>query len=37
MGDDIDDEPVWDIAREKAMMAPERIKLVTEYMLNNFD
>ena len=37
MGDDIDDEPVWDIAREKAMMAPERIKLVTEYILNNFD
>ena len=37
MGDDIDDEPVWDIAREKAMMAPERIKLVAEYILNNFD
>lgn len=37
IGDDIDDEPVWDIAREKAMMAPERIKLVTEYILNNFD
>ena len=37
MGDDIDDEPVWDIARERAMMAPERIKLVTEYILNNFD
>ena len=37
MGEDIDDEEVWDIAREKAMMAPERIKLVTEYILNNFD
>ena len=37
MGKDIDDEQVWDIAREKAMMAPERIKLVTEYILNNFD
>ena len=37
MSDDIDDEQVWDIAREKAMMAPERIKLVTEYILNNFD
>lgn len=37
MDEDIDDEQVWDIAREKAMMAPERIKLVTEYILNNFD
>ena len=37
MGEDIDDEQVWDIAREKTMMAPERIKLVTEYILNNFD
>ena len=37
MGENIDDEQVWDIAREKAMMAPERIKLVTEYILNNFD
>lgn len=37
MSEDIDDEQVWDIAREKAMMAPERIKLVTEYILNNFD
>lgn len=37
MEKDIDDEQVWDIAREKAMMAPERIKLVTEYILNNFD
>lgn len=37
MGENIDDEQVWDISREKAMMAPERIKLVTEYILNNFD
>ena len=37
MGEDIDDEKVWDIAREKAMMAPERIRKVTEYILNNFD
>ena len=37
MNDDIDDEQVWDIAREKAMMAPERVKLVTEYILDNFD
>lgn len=37
MSENIDDEQVWDIAREKAMMAPERIKLVTEYILNNFD
>lgn len=37
MDEDIDDEQVWDIAREKAMMAPERIRLVTEYILNNFD
>ena len=37
IGEDIDDEQVFDIAREKAMMAPERIKLVTEYILNNFD
>lgn len=37
MDEDMDDEQVWDIAREKAMMAPERIKLVTEYILNNFD
>lgn len=37
MEENIDDEKVWDIAREKAMMAPERIKLVTEYILNNFD
>lgn len=31
------DEQVWDIDREKAYMAPERISLITEYILDNFD
>ena len=31
------DEQVWDIDREKAYMAPKRISLVTEYILDNFD
>ena len=35
--DDIDDEQVWDINREKAYMAPQRIEMVTEYILNHFD
>ena len=35
--DDMKDEQVWDIDREKAYMAPERISLVTEYILDNFD
>ncbi len=35
--EDIDDEMVWDINREKAMMAPERIKLITKYILDHFD
>lgn len=35
--EDIDDEMVWDINREKAMMAPQRIKLVTKYILEHFD
>ncbi len=35
--EEIDDEMVWDIAREKAMMAPERIAGVTKYILDNFD
>lgn len=35
--EDIDDEMVWDINRERAMMAPERIRLVTEYILDHFD
>lgn len=35
--EDIDDEMVWDINREKAMMAPQRISLVTKYILEHFD
>ena len=31
---DIDDEQVWDINREKAFMAPQRISLVTKHMLD---
>lgn len=31
------DEDVWDIAREKAFLAPKRIELVTEYILNHFN
>ena len=34
---EINDEMVWDINREKAMMAPQRISLVTKYMLEHFD
>ena len=34
---DIDDEQVWDIDREKAFMAPQRISLVTKYILEHFD
>ena len=34
---DIDDKDVWDIDREKAFMAPERIRLVTQYILEHFD
>jgi type I restriction enzyme R subunit len=34
---DIDDKNVWDIDREKAFMAPERIRLVTGYILDHFD
>ena len=37
MAHDIDDKDVWDINREKAFMAPERIRLVTEYILDHFD
>ena len=33
----IDDKDVWDIDREKAFMAPERIRLVTKYILDHFD
>ncbi len=35
--DNIEDEEVWDIAREKAMMAPQRLSLITQYILDNFD
>ncbi len=34
---DIDDKSVWDIDREKAFMAPQRIELVTRYILEHFD
>ena len=34
---DIDDKEVWDINREKAFLAPERIRLIVEYILANFD
>lgn len=34
---DIDDKDVWDIDREKAFMAPERIELVAKYILEHFD
>ena len=34
---DIDDKEVWDINREKAFLAPERIRLATEYILTHFD
>ncbi len=33
----IDDEEVWDIDRKKAFEAPERINLVTQYILDHFD
>ena len=33
--EDIKDEDVWGIDREKPMMAPERISLVTKYILDN--
>ena len=35
--DVIDDEQVWDINREKTYMDPQRIKLVTSYILDHFD
>ncbi len=37
MDEDIIDEQVWDIDREKVYMAPERISLVTKYILDHFD
>lgn len=35
--EEISDEMVWDINREKAMMAPQRIAIVTKYILEHFD
>lgn len=35
--EEITDEMVWDINREKAMMAPKRIENVTKYILEHFD
>lgn len=35
--EDIDDEEVWDIDRKKALEAPQRIELVTRYILEHFD
>ena len=34
---EIPDEEVWDIDREKAMMVPKRISVVTKYILDHFD
>lgn len=34
---DLKDEDVWDIDREKAFRAPQRIALVTKYILDHFD
>lgn len=34
---DIDDEEVWDIDRKAQLERPERISLVTDYILSNFD
>ena len=35
--DNIKDEKVWDIDRERAMAAPERISNIVTYMLEHFD
>lgn len=37
MDAEVIDEQVWDIDREKAFMAPQRIQLVTKYILDHFD
>lgn len=37
MEPDIDDKEVWDIDRERAFLAPERIRMVTNYILTHFD
>lgn len=34
---DIDDKQVWDIDREKAFLAPERIEKVVTYILDHFE
>lgn len=34
---EIIDEQVWDIDRERAFMAPQRIQLVTKYILDHFN
>lgn len=34
---DINDKEVWDIDRERAYLAPERIEKVVEYILDHFD
>ncbi|MBQ6408614.1 MAG: type I restriction endonuclease subunit R [Butyrivibrio sp.] len=34
---DIDDEQVWDIDRKRALLAPQRIEVVTKYILDHFD
>jgi len=35
--EDIEDAQVWNIDRDKAIMAPERIQIIVEYILKNFD
>lgn len=35
--DDMKDEQVWDIDREKVYLAPERISLVVKYIIENFN
>ena len=35
--DDIKDEEVWDIDREKVYLAPERISLIVKYIIDNFN
>lgn len=37
MDEDIDDEKVWDINREKVYSDPKRIELVTSYILDHFN
>lgn len=37
VSDEICDEDVWDINRERAMMAPQRISLITKYILDHFN